>query len=279
MHLIQYLLPLAALFLLVLVVRFTLPARWRLRKGPVKWWWPLVGFKSPYGHLLPNRMRVRSGGETLADSDKDVALVSRHSLLGSGIICPVCRHQAALPGEWDKVVQSIVGEGVFCICNRMLVASPDDDIDPVDIRKPYDESVYHTFARPKDFKKPVQRTIARTPVVNDHVLVADWSGVVDGKSQRIVNGEADVLLIVGDTATVRLIQGMTNTEVLDLPLAALAVLELPTLAPGDKVTINRGPSKGVRGTIDRIKDGTVTFTLSDGQGPVDLPIEHLTKVY
>jgi len=268
--------PLLLVLLLVLAVRFALPARSRIRKGVQKWWWPLVGFKSPYGHRLPNRMRVMADGEVLADSDRDVALVSRHSLLGSGIICPECRHQAALPGEWDKVVSSSLGEGVFCICNRMLVAAPDDDIDPVNPGEPYDEKLYHTFARPPQWKKPGQRTLKRDPVEGDRVLVSEWT---DSTLGLIKTGEGIVLLIVGKVATIKLIRGPSSQVVIDVPFSALAVLDQPVLLIKDRVEINRGIQKGLVGTIKAIKDGEVTLAFSeDASLDVDVPIEHISKV-
>lgn len=278
---ISILLPLAALIALVLVVRFTLPARWRIQKGRAKWWWPLVGFHSPYGYRLPNRLRVMHGSDILADSDRDVALVSRHSLLGSGIICPVCQHQAALAGEWDKVVQSAFGEGVFCICNRMLVAAPDDDVDLVDPRQPYDEKIYHFFARPLTYVKPRQKTIARPAVVGDRVLVPSWDETIDGKAWSIRNGEGDVLLIHEGIATTRVVQGLGTETVLDIPLSLLEVLEQPRIAPGDRVAINRGSRRGLIGIIQRLKDGTVSIQpigTTSSDDTLDLPIEHLTKI-
>jgi hypothetical protein len=268
---------LALVILLVLVLRFAVPARFRLSKSQPKWWWPLVGVWTPYGHRLPNRMRVRSGMETLADSDRDVALVSRHSLLGSGIICPVCHHQAALPGEFDKIVQSPLGEGVFCICHRMLVASPDDDVDPVDPLKPYDEKVYHTFVRPPNTPKPRPRTLKRPPIVNDRVFIAKYDAFISqGKAMPIRNGEGTVMLVHDDVATVSVIRGISSNAVFDIPLSALEVMDLPIILLNDRVEVNRGPRQGAKGTIEAIKDGTITVRFIEGT--TDYPIEHLTKI-
>ncbi len=198
--------------------------------------------RSPYGHLPRKRMRVLDpDGKPVGDSRDSIAYVSRHGLLGPGITCPVCGRLAAQRGEWGKVTQTSWGEAVMCSCLRMLLASPDDDIDPVTPDNRYDPEVYHRFARPPKWQRPEPDTLKRAPVVGDRVFVAEGT---------LRDAEGNILAIEGDTATVSIPVGWSSGErVEQLPLATLKVLALPTLRCGDPVRIVRGPRAPAEGSI------------------------------
>lgn len=238
---------------------------------------------SPYGHRFRGKMRVvMPDGSVVSVSEDALALVSRHGLVGSGVVCPVCQHLAAKAGDWHHVTATPYGEAICCFnCNKMLLASPDDDIDPVRPGQKYDEQVYHTFVRAAGSAKPRQRTLARDPVVNDWVAIRDYTWTkADGSTQDLDRGEGRVTAVADGKASVALIQGIGGDAVtVDIPLANVRPMASDTLTKGDRVTIVRGMRQGCIGVVQGANKADITITLTNPDAEVTLPIEHLEKIH
>lgn len=227
-------------------------------------WLRRVLGRSPYGHLPKKPIRVvgsvvNGDGESLVDSvDSPLVYVSRHGLLASGVVCPLCKQVAARPGEYNKIVQTSWGEAVLCSCRRMLLASPDDDVDPVTPGQRYDPEVYHRFVKPEGYRVRPQ-VLKRTPRVDDWVYISDYKASVNGQPEQDLDaGEGRVSAVDGQTATVELagnagIGGSGfGAQVIKIPIAHLKVMATPTLRKGDPVRIVRGDGAGREGTIEQL---------------------------
>lgn len=249
--------------------------------------------RSPYGHLPRQRLRVIGpDGEPLGDSDEAIAYVSRHGLLERGITCPCCGALAARPGEFDKIAQTSWGEAILCSCLRMLLAAPDDDVDPVKPGVRYDPAVYHRFARPKNLRIR-QRTLNRQPRVGDRVVVIDYKMPIKGGEQDLDGTEGQVEDIrmeptIGTLVTVRLLgtDGMSgmpgNLLPVSIPLAYLRVMALPTLRKGDRVRILRGEGAGNEGDIkclDMSPSANALVVVATIDGQISTTIERVEKIY
>jgi hypothetical protein len=237
---------------------------------------------SPYGHRFRDKMRVlMPDGSVVSDSREALAHVSRHGLAGSGVVCPECQRLVAKAGEWDKVTSTPYGEAICCLaCKLMLLASPDDDIDPVRPGQKYDEAIYHKFARPVGTKRPRQRTLARDPVVGDWVAIRDfvWTKP-DGSTQDLDRGEGRVTAIADGRATLTLVQGMGDSVTVNVPLDLIRPMASDTLTKGDRVTIVRGAGAGRIGVVQGAKQADITIALTNPDDELTLPIEHLEKIH
>lgn len=268
-----------ALALLARVARSPKPA------AEQRSWWARVKAHvrgSPYGHHFPGQLRVLDSDGKVLDSRAALVLVSRHGLRGSGVVCPECHTEAAKAGEWDKIAQTAWGEAICCLsCHKMLLASPDDDVDPVRPGQKYDESVYHKFARPPGLKRPRQRTLLRDPVISDWVAIRDfvWTKA-DGTTQDLDRGEGRVTAIVDGRAILSLVQGMGESVTVTIPIANVRPMASDTLTKGDRVTITRGAYQGKPAIVQGAKEATISVAVEGGDGSdIDVPIEHLSKIH
>ncbi len=234
--------------------------------------------RSPYGHLPREKIHILGpNGEPLGDSVGALAYVSRHGYHESGVTCPCCGQRAVRAADWSKVVKTSWGEAVFCSCGRMLLASPDDDIDPVSPKTWYDPAIYHTFARPANWEKPRQRTLSRPPVANDWVVIFDHRI----GSHDLTGAEGRVVDVVGPVITVALSDGIAGSSTgerhVELPIEKARVMLFDTLRREDRVTVLRGPDAGRVGIVQEFKSGMVDV-LIDGT-VATIPVERLQPLH
>lgn len=256
-------------------------------------WLRSVLGRSPYDHLPKRRIRdvqqVTNGdGEVLRDSLRSpLVFVSRHGLLVSGVSCPVCKSLAARVGEFHKIVPTKWGDAILCSCRRMLLASPDDDIDPVKPGTRYDESIYHRFAKPDGFRVRPQ-LLKRTPRADDWVYILDYKATVGGTLIDLDAGEGRVQKVDGDMATVELAgnAGMGGSgfgaQIAEIPLTNIRVLATPTLHKGDPVRIIRGDGVGREGTIrelDMSPGAGARTVVATKDGDITTVIERVEKIH
>ncbi len=252
-----------------------------MRKFLTVWWrkirawldWALG--RTRYGHQPRGKVRVRGpDGEAMGDSEGALVYVSRHGLLGSGVTCPECGRLAARPASWDSIVQTSWGEAVLCTCGRMLLASPDDDIDPVSPKAWYDPEIFHKFERAAVMEVPKRRTLSTTPVAGDWVVVDDGNSELDG-------GEGRVISITGADAVISLSEGISGSTCGEkhatVPLSTLRIVIFDTLRKGDTVRILRGPSEGSTGTVNAFKAGMINVQVGDTT--LQVAVERLEKIY
>ncbi len=255
---------------------------------------------SIYGHEPKQVMRVIGpdgqpfqgpNGEDWSSSKAAVAYVSRHGLLGQGVICPVCSATAAKAGEWQKICRTAWGEAVNCTsCHRMLMAAPDDDIDPVKPGEQYDESIYHKFARPNGFVKTRQRTVTDVPELGDRVLIEDTTGG-DGsflQGKALTGTEATVIADCGSEWRVALNAntGIAGSDIggtfANIPKSCAFKIADLALRPGDKVRILPRPKDKIEGeaVFDSYdpQHGEVTVTFPDGTTRSELAVERAEKL-
>jgi hypothetical protein len=178
----------------------------------------------------------------------------------------------------------------------MLLASPDDDLDPVKPGTRYDEDIYHRFARPSDWKPPRQATLDRAVAVDDWCVVFEADVTANGKSIHLSGAEGRCTDVSADTITLMLTQGVgggAGTSV-QVPVAQVKVMALPVLTRGDRVRVRRGVRAGQIATVASFSQGmirlafatdattpTVAPTVAPTDAPtiLDYPIEALDKVH
>lgn len=262
--------------------------------------------QDPYAIRAPGAPKVTGRRGTAVrpdDADEDWGetawlCVSRHGLMQGGICCPSCGSLVAQKGDFHAIQRTPLGEAVPCrACNALLLASPDDDIDPVTPKQSYDESIYHTFVRGDAVAvaPPVrkQRCLKRAPVVGDWVVIIAHEKTIvsqNAPAQDLYGSEGRVTDISGSDAAVALSgnSGIGGTGELGgtfvmMPLSAIAPMVLPTLRPSDSVRVLRGEYAGWRGVVRGFAQGTVQVDLMlNAIGglvtptvTVDLPIERL----
>lgn len=253
--------------------------------APRSWWARVTDLVrgSPYGHRYRGRLRVRDpDGKLVPDLQAEPALVSRHGLRGSGVVCPLCHKLAAATGEWGKVTMTPIGEVVCCFpCRTILLASPDDDIDPVRPGQKYDESVYHTFARPAGSIRPRQRTLSRDPVPGDWGVVEGfiWTRP-DGSTQDLDRGEGRVIAAGDGAVTLALVEGLGGAGITAvIPIARVRPMAWETLTKGDKVRLVRGIYEGRVAVVESAKEAIITLDVEGDHQSVSVPIEHLQKIH
>jgi hypothetical protein len=241
--------------------------------------------QDPYA-IRPQGCRVIGpDGEVLERSANAFVFASRHGLVSSGVVCPACNHRAAEPGQYGLIRDTIRGEAILCDnCKVLILASPDDDVDPVNPREHYDESVYHRFARRGDFR-PRQRTTTAKPQVGDWVVIEKFKTIREGKDHDLDGAEGRVVSEGGTGFEIALAgnTGMGGSgmgaEIVSVPFANAFPMVLPSLRVGDLVRITRGPNKGAQGTIAAMHRGTIMVETSGAVDlPLKVPIERLEKI-
>lgn len=176
-------------------------------------------------------------------------------------------------------------------CKRVLLASPDTDIDPIKPGEPYDEAIYHLFSRPEGWQPPRQRVIDREPAKDDWVAVLEKCLVeVNGVLQDINGAEGRVVSVKGDEVVMALSgnSGMAGSDMgaqlVTIPKKQAKVMPLVSLAVGNRVRVTRGTFRDRTAKIDSIKYGDCVLTF-EGEMPtgaphtITLPIERLERLF
>lgn len=262
---------------------------------------------SPYGHtpktvrkiVGPPGMETQPNGEPWGTSEGAVAYVSRHGLQERGVTCPDCSTLVVAPADWSKVTMSPHGEVVHClVCRKNLLASPDDDIDPVKPGEPYDEDKYHRFARPDGYVGVRPRTTTDPVRVTDRVLIEDYEHTlepVDGEPTRTLSLDGVMALVTGtdgqdkwrvalnaDTGLGAAGDGAGfGGSFVSVPKEKCFLIPDISLRTGDRVQVK--PKKGAEvkpltGRILRCSRGSADVRIEDGDLLTDLPIERLHKL-
>lgn len=224
------------------------------------------------------------------EARRDCIPVSRHALLqDDGIVCPRCNARVAARCQYNlihEVERSADGsiwieEAVCCTnCNAFLLASPDDEIDPVEEGKTYDESIYHRFARPEGWKPVAQRVFDRKPTVGEWVAVRPGIEMeIDGAMTSMDKAEGRVRSVDGNTAKVELagFSGMNRTEVVDMQIQSIRPMVFESYVPGCRVRIISGKYEGKEGTLKSFNLGTMEVKI--GEYTVKIPAERLERLY
>lgn len=257
--------------------------------------------KSAYDRELSVRVRLRlpgEHGEVTEQAKERWASVSRHGLVQHGITCPFCGHLAALAGRFELVHRTKFGDAVHCDqCKSILVASPDDDVDPVTPKKKYDEKIYHTFVRPAGVNSQGrQRITADIPKAGDWVVIishipapstaSSTPIVLFGTEGRVEDVDAEA-----QTARVALsgnhglggagggVGSGLGGNWATFPLAHIAPMIQPSIRVGDAVKILRGEHAGKEAQIMEMYRGKLTLLTRDMlPGTIsDVLIEHVEK--
>lgn len=221
--------------------------------------------RSPYGHV-PVQVQVVVGvdGTRIADTATALAYVSRHGLSRAGVFCPACGAQAAKPNQWRKVRQTKWGEAVQCSCGKVLLASPDDDIDPVKPDSQYDEAIYHSFHKPPTWSPPLPRLRSKLPQVEDWVYIMQGLSMVLLGHERTPGGMQDVRgcegrVVERDALGVLLVALAGNTGLggqqgiggayAHVPEESAFVMITDAIRPGNLVRVVKGPHEGRTGVV------------------------------
>ncbi len=261
---------------------------------------------SPYGHkpktvqrvVGPPGMETQPNGESWGTSEGVVAYVSRHGLQERGVTCPDCSTLVVDPGDWNKVSMSPQGEVVHCLnCRKNLLASPDDDIDPVKPGEQYNEDVYHRFARPKGWAGVRPRTTTDPVRVTDRVLIEEHSHTpdpVDGQEQSPVDLDGVMALVTGTDGEDKWRVAL-NADVglggageghglggafVSVPKSKCFRIPDVSLRVGDTVQVKpkKGAGAPLKGKIKRCQRGLADVAIEDGDLLKDLPIERIHKI-
>ncbi len=250
---------------------------------------------------------VSPDGEVVG-SDVDCVSVTRHGFQENGVICVRCEKQAAEPGDWQKVcIDSKVKrvpeedrkspedwstdeweeESVCCPhCNAFLLASPDDDIDPLIDGEPYDKDTYHRFVRPEGWKPPRQRTLDRDAVKGDWIVVDDDISVeIDGVKCDVSRAEGTVDKVHEGAAYI-LMAGINGASFgmapAVIPVESVKVMIFDTIRPKDRVRILRGKGEGQEGVFAEARTSSnrhvVDVLLDDGK-LITTKIERIRKIH
>lgn len=218
--------------------------------------------------------------------------VTRHGFDGVGVTCPNCGELAAEPGEW-RMVQSAekiergengaekdrwTEEGICCWnCNSYLMASPDSDIDPLELGEEYDRDVYHKFVRPEGWQPPTQRTEDRPVEVDDWVVINRGVAIeVNGKNQDVGGSEGRIKSIEDGIAEVMTTTLPGESKLLKLQVEHCKPMVFDMLKPGMAIRVTRGKYRGVKGTVIETNQGQITVRLNN-QITTTLPIERIAR--
>lgn len=193
------------------------------------------------------------------------------------------------PGDWTKIhrierKRGVVEEAVCCWnCNAFLLASPDDDIDPLVAGEEYDKNIYHKFVRPEGWAAPKQRTSNKNIEVGDWVVLSDDAVVelcVEGKTrlQKMPRAEGEVLERAGDLLTIdfRNLFESAKSGTVDAAHARAMVFE--QFAVGTPVRVTRGPLRNQLGHVHDLGEvnSSLAIELHETGEVVLFPQEWLT---
>jgi len=199
------------------------------------------------------------------------------------------------PGDWRKIhtiltFTTIKGikiplteEGVNCwCCNVFLLASPDDDIDPVKPGDDYDKNIYHTFARPDGWEPPRQEIISRAPRKEDWIVVwEEFSYDKDEITHKLYGAEGKIVRI-NDNGIADVLMagygGLGKTATVPVPIKHLRVIRFETFVIDCEVKIIRGKYRNCVGKVISFKGAEVTVDINSEPPLIaTLPMEHLHR--
>ncbi len=257
--------------------------------------------RDPYNPRLDLRLRLVIPGENgsirYEEDTTKWGSVSRHGLLQAGIKCPYCGHVAAQTGKFDLIHKTRFGEAVNCAaCLAVLLASPDDDIDPVKPGQDYDPSIYHTFVRSTTARRIGQRLTKADPLKGDWIVIVTEQPVGTlsnpdvktnffGTEGRVdaIGPEGRYTVALGGNhgiggAGSDIGQGLGGSwAVFDRD--QIAVMVQPILRARDTVRITQGPRIGQSGIVQSVNGSNVVLTdVHDCAAPLELPLERVQKV-
>ena len=172
-------------------------------------------------------------------------------------------------------------------CKKVLLASPDTDVDPIKPGEPYDEKVYHTFARPDGWQPPRQRVIDRAPVKDDWVAVQQKCLVEINGVLQDLNGAEGRVVAVRDADVVMALSGNSGmagsdlgAQMVTIPIAIAKVMPFASLAVGNRVRILRGDHRDKVGVVQSFRYGDCVVLLEGPPGTVlNLPVERLERTF
>jgi len=174
----------------------------------------------------------------------------------------------------------------------MLLASPDDSVDPVKYDEPYDEQVYHKFAREEGWTAPRQWVIKRVPLPQEWVVIGACTAMIDGVQMDMMGAEGRVIRVDEEAQTADVALGGNSgyagsdqgAQIQSFNLRDVMVMITPSLKKGDKIKMIRGAYKGIEGIILRVHEsgGRVDVSLSVGEPKAislsAVLVEHVEKV-
>lgn len=171
-------------------------------------------------------------------------------------MCPCCGALAAEPAAWHLVHSrrnrqgEPIQEAVSCWdCGAFLMASPDDDKDPIRKGQPYDERIYHCFARPPGWTPPGPRLLTRAPREQDWVRIDDGTEGEDDSGKRVQLNQAEGALKKLDPETQRALVAVSgfcadNCHLYWVPVQTCRPMLFVRFHIGDRVRIRRGEHQG-----------------------------------
>lgn len=219
--------------------------------------------------------------------------VPRHGFEEHGVTCPNCGELATEPGDWRRVQTAErierkengaekdrwTEEGVCCWnCNSYLMASPDSDVDPLELGQEYDRDTYHKFVRPEGWKPPTQRTEDRPIEVDDWVVVNRGVVIeVDGKRQEVGGMEGRVKSITDGVAEIMTstITDMGKSKFVKLSQEHCRPMVFDSLIQGTAIKVIQGKYRGRKGSVLETNQGQITIRLDNTI--TTLPIERIVR--
>ena len=230
----------------------------------------------PGNHQLPESFR-----------EAKLAYVSRHGLWQAGLNCSNCHARVAEIGEFTKIQPTSRGESIPCLeCGTVLLASPDDDVDPVSPAEKYDESVYHTFSRPPQQKR-YQRMTSSLPAVRDWVVIVQYKSKYGGRDLDTAEGRvlsladrdgvscAEIALSGNDGIAGARDMG---ADIEWIPVTHVFPMIQSTLRVTDPVRFTRGHHFGVVGKLTECANGRAEVLVPSGS-VIRCPIEHIERFH
>jgi hypothetical protein len=158
----------------------------------------------------------------------------------------------------------------------MLLASPDDTIDPVVPGQGYDKEKYHRFVKPPQWHSQPE-VLSRLAVVGDWVWFEPGAKVGD---RLLAGAEGRVLEDKGDLLVVRLGsgfgQGSSNAQTVEVPKVMPKVMAFFRLQIGKPVKVKRGEWQGKVAMVLEFGQGMITIQVDNTNTTV--PVEWVQPI-
>lgn len=202
---------------------------------------------------------------------------------------------ACEPGDWtrvhtilryekiDGIKLQIEEEAVNCgACHKFLLASPDDEIDPLQPGELYDPNIYHKFVRPDGWEAPRQNVLNRPPRKEDWVVVwDDFTYMKNDRPHQLKGAEGKVIQLDQDTANLLLagFGGIEKNTSVPVPIKHLKVIQFDSFTIDSRVRIIRGKYRDCTGTVLSFQSGDITIKMDTEPSIIaTLPMEHLQRI-
>ena len=220
--------------------------------------------------------------------------VTRHDFDTKGVTCPNCKKLAAEPGEWKRVQtaerierdkkgiekERWTEEGVCCWnCDSYLMASPDSDVDPLELGQEYDRNIYHKFVKPEGWTPPIQATSDREVVVDDWVVINRGIVItIDGKKQDVGGTEGRVVSIEEGIVEIKRksLFPLGKATNIKINIEHCRPMVFETLKPEVAIRVIRGKYQGEKGVVLECDKAQITVRLENGV-TTTLPIERFVR--